>query len=156
NVSEAVALAGRDVRREPVALAAAWRGFGARAVVVTGGDVDASELARAAWAQDFLDSDHVRGWFGLTRMGTAHSHGRACVFSAAAAAALAHGFVAPDAVVLAKMATAEALRHAYAAGDGAGPVAPRAGFARFIANLPRLAPVPGAYAARAFKPLREP
>jgi hydroxymethylpyrimidine kinase/phosphomethylpyrimidine kinase/thiamine-phosphate diphosphorylase len=156
NVGEAVALAGPGVPRDPVALAAAWRGFGTRAVVVTGGDVDASALARAAWAQDYLDSDLVRGWFGLPRLGTAHDHGTGCVFAAAAAAAFAHGFVAAEAVVLAKMATAEALRHAYAAGDGAGPVAPRAGFARFIANLPQLAPVPGAFAARAFKPLREP
>jgi hydroxymethylpyrimidine kinase/phosphomethylpyrimidine kinase/thiamine-phosphate diphosphorylase len=154
NTGEAALLAGPLVRREPVALAAAWRRFGSRAVVVTGGDVDASELARAAWAQDYVDSDRVRGWFGLTRVGTPHNHGTGCVFSAAAAAAFAHGFVAADAVVLAKMATAEALRHAYAAGDGAGPVAPRAGFARFIANLPRMASAPGAFASHAFKPLR--
>jgi len=154
NVREAVALADHGVRHEPTALATAWRGFGANAVVVTGGDVDSGDLARAAWAQDYLDSDRVRGWFGLTRVGTPHNHGTGCVFSAAAAAAFAHGFVAADAVVLAKMATAEALRHAYAAGDGAGPVAPRAGFARFIANLPRLAAAPGAFASHAFKPLR--
>ena len=154
NLGEAIALAGHGVRREPTALATAWRGFGANAVVVTGGDVDSADLARAAWAQDYLDSDRVRGWFGITRVGTPHHHGTGCVFSAAAAAAFAHGFVAADAVVLAKMATTEALRHAYAAGGGAGPVAPRAGFARFIANLPRLAAAPGAFSSHAFRSLQ--
>ncbi len=157
NVAEARALVAQSHALEAPALARAWRTFGPRAVVVTGGDVDepsAHELellsgrrragapdARATQARDWLDSDHVlpaHGWVGLPRLAAPHHHGTGCVFASAAAAALARGFVAADAVVLAKMATTEALRHGYAAGAGAGPVAPRAGFALRAANLPTL------------------
>ena len=166
NVAEARALVPSSQLLKPEALARAWRGFGVRSVVVTGGDSDrlaedeiehlstarlASRLAeidaRAAWAHDWLDADHgprSRGWLASRRIETAHNHGTGCVFASAAAAALAHGFVAADAVVLAKMATSEGLRHAYAAGDGAGPVAPRAGFASRLDNLPALNPLPHA------------
>ncbi len=164
NVAEARALVPSSQLLDPVALARAWRGFGVRAVVVTGGDGDrldedevrhlsdtrlATRLAeiesRAAWAHDWLDAEHglrSRGWLAARRVDTAHDHGTGCVFASSAAAALAHGFVAADAVVLAKMATREGLRHAYAAGAGAGPVAPRAGFANRLDNLPALNPLP--------------
>jgi hydroxymethylpyrimidine kinase/phosphomethylpyrimidine kinase/thiamine-phosphate diphosphorylase len=172
NVAEARALVPTSQLLGPEALARAWRAFGARAVVVTGGDSDrlaedelehlsnvrlASRLAeidaRAAWAHDWLDAEHglrSRGWLASRRIETEHDHGTGCVFASAAAAALAHGFVAADAVVLAKMATCEGLRHAYAAGDGAGPVAPRAGFANRLANLPALNPLPNAPSRFAF------
>jgi len=175
NVAEARALVPSSQLLDPVALARAWRGFGVRAVVVTGGDSDrlaedeiehlsttrlASRLAeidaRAAWAHDWLDAEHglrCRGWLASRRIETEHDHGTGCVFASAAAAALAHGFVAADAVVLAKMATSEGLRHAYAAGDGAGPVAPRAGFANRLANLPALNPLPDAESRFAFPTL---
>ena len=175
NVAEARALVPSSQLLDPVALARAWRGFGVRAVVVTGGDSDrlaedeiehlstarlASRLAeidaRAAWAHDWLDAEHglrSRGWLASRRIETEHDHGTGCVFASAAAAALAHGFVAADAVVLAKMATSEGLRHAYAAGDGAGPVAPRAGFANRLANLPALNPLPDAESRFAFPTL---
>ena len=175
NVAEARALVPSSQLLGPVALARAWRGFGVRAVVVTGGDSDrlaedeiehlstarlASRLAeidaRAAWAHDWLDAEHglrSRGWLASRRIETEHDHGTGCVFASAAAAALAHGFVAADAVVLAKMATSEGLRHAYAAGDGAGPVAPRAGFANRLANLPVLNPLPDAESRFAFPTL---
>jgi len=177
NVAEARALVPSSQLLDPVALARAWRGFGVRAVVVTGGDSDrlaedeiehlstarlASRLAeidaRAAWAHDWLDAEHglrSRGWLASRRIETEHDHGTGCVFASAAAAALAHGFVAADAVVLAKMATSEGLRHAYAAGDGAGPVAPRAGFANRLANLPALNPLPDAESRFAFPTLPE-
>ncbi len=177
NVAEARALVPSSQLLAPVALARAWRGFGVRAVVVTGGDSDrlaedeiehlstarlASRLAeidaRAAWAHDWLDADHglrSRGWLASRRIETEHDHGTGCVFAAAAAAALAQGFVAADAVVLAKMATSEGLRHAYAAGDGAGPVAPRAGFASRLANLPALNPLPDADSRFAFPAMPE-
>ena len=172
NVAEARALVPSSQLLGPEALARAWRAFGARAVVVTGGDSDrlaedeiehlstarlASRLAeidaRAAWAHDWLDAEHglrSRGWLASRRIETEHDHGTGCVFASAAAAALAHGFVAADAVVLAKMATSEGLRHAYAAGDGAGPVAPRAGFACRLDNLPALNPLPHAPSRFAF------
>ena len=172
NVAEARALVPSSQLLGPEPLARAWRAFGVRAVVVTGGDSDrlaedelehlstarlASRLAeidaRAAWAHDWLDAEHglrSRGWLASRRVETAHDHGTGCVFASAAAAALAHGFVAADAVVLAKMATCEGLRHAYAAGGGAGPVAPRAGFASRLANLPVLNPLPDADSRFAF------
>jgi len=177
NVAEARALVPSSQLLDQVALARAWRGFGVRAVVVTGGDSDrlaedeiehlstarlASRLAeidaRAAWAHDWLDAEHglrSRGWLASRRIETEHDHGTGCVFASAAAAALAHGFVAADAVVLAKMATSEGLRHAYAAGDGAGPVAPRAGFASRLANLPALNPLPDAESRFAFSTMPE-
>jgi hydroxymethylpyrimidine kinase/phosphomethylpyrimidine kinase/thiamine-phosphate diphosphorylase len=63
-------------------------------------------------------------------------HGTGCTFASSAAAAMALNFVAGEAVVLAKMATTEALRRGYAAGQGAGPVRPQAGFTSRIENLP--------------------
>ncbi|HKX94522.1 MAG TPA: thiamine phosphate synthase, partial [Methylibium sp.] len=56
------------------------------------------------------------------RVDTPHHHGTGCTFASSAAAALALGFVAADALVLAKMVTLHALRHSHAAGAGAGPV----------------------------------
>jgi hydroxymethylpyrimidine kinase/phosphomethylpyrimidine kinase/thiamine-phosphate diphosphorylase len=177
NVAEARALVPSSQLLGPEALARAWRAFGVRAVAVTGGDSDrlaedeiaqlstarlASRLAeidaRAAWSHDWLDADHglrSRGWLASRRIETRHHHGTGCVFASAAAAALAHGFVAADAVVLAKMAASESLRHAYAAGDGAGPVAPRAGFASRLANLPVLDPLPDARSRFVFPALAE-
>jgi hydroxymethylpyrimidine kinase/phosphomethylpyrimidine kinase/thiamine-phosphate diphosphorylase len=177
NVAEARALVPSSQLLGPVPLARAWRSFGVRAVVVTGGDSDrlaedelehlstarlASRLAeieaRAAWSNDWLDAEHglrSRGWLASRRIETGHDHGTGCVFASAAAAAMAHGFVAADAVVLAKMATREGLRHAYAAGSGAGPVAPRAGFAGRLANLPLLDPLPDAEARFAFPAMPE-
>jgi hydroxymethylpyrimidine kinase/phosphomethylpyrimidine kinase/thiamine-phosphate diphosphorylase len=98
------------------------RAAGAGAACVTGGDV------RGALALDWVDTDHARGWLALPHRDTAHAHGTGCTFATGAAAALALGFVEADALVLAKMATAGALRAGYAAGQGAGPVAARAGF----------------------------
>ncbi len=175
NLAEARALVAHSQAFDAPALARAWRTFGPRAVVVTGGDVgepSAQELEllagrrraglldeislRAAFARDWLDSDHAmpaHGWVGSPRIDAPHNHGTGCVFASAAAAALAHGFVAADAVVLAKMATTEALRHGYAAGAGAGPVAPRAGFAARTLNLPTLTDQHAAPAASAFAAL---
>jgi hydroxymethylpyrimidine kinase / phosphomethylpyrimidine kinase / thiamine-phosphate diphosphorylase len=177
NVAEARALVPSSQLLGPVALARAWRAFGVRAVAVTGGDSDrlaedelehlsttrlASRLAeidaRAAWAHDWLDADHglrSRGWLASRRIETEHDHGTGCVFASSAAAALAHGFVAADAVVLAKMATCEGLRHAYPVGGGAGPVAPRAGFASRLDNLPVLDPLPDADSRFAFPTMPE-
>ena len=172
NVAEARALVPSSQLLAPDALARAWRAFGVRAVVVTGGDSDrlaedeiehlstarlASRLAeidaRAAWAHDWLDAEHglrSRGWLASRRIETEHDHGTGCVFASAAAAAMAHGFVAADAVVLAKMATSEGLRHGLATGKGAGRVAPRAGFASRLDNLPALNPLPHAPSRFAF------
>ena len=106
-------------------LAAKLRQYGLNAVCITGGDDAARQHAVAA---DWLDTPEAAGWLALPRQDTRHTHGTGCTFATSAAAALALGFVTADAIVLAKMATAWALRHGYAAGQGAGPVWARPGF----------------------------
>jgi hydroxymethylpyrimidine kinase/phosphomethylpyrimidine kinase/thiamine-phosphate diphosphorylase len=112
--------------------AKALREAGAGAVVITGGDESGEH------SEDYLSAPFAEGWLTLPRIATPHHHGTGCVFAASAAAALALGFVEADAVVLAKMATAEALRHGHAAGAGAGPVRPCQGFATHAENMPQL------------------
>jgi len=112
--------------------AAMLQALGARTVLVTGGDSGGDE------SRDWLQSPQAQGWLSLPRIATLHNHGTGCVFASALAAGLAHGFCAADAAVLAKMATAEALRQGYAAGAGAGPVRPQSGFALRPENLPTL------------------
>ncbi len=116
------------------ALAQALRAAGARAVAITGGD----SAQVAGWSLDWIDTPHARGWLALPRIASPHTHGTGCTFASSAAAALARGFVAADALVLAKMATAHALRHGHAAGQGAGPVAARPGYADQPALMPWL------------------
>lgn len=114
------------------ALARRLRAAGAQAVCITGGDgtdVDGQTI-------DWLSSDHAEGWLALPRVPTAHHHGTGCTFASSVAAALSLGFVPADAAVLAKMATTHALRHAYAAGQGAGPVHARTGFGDDATLLP--------------------
>lgn len=117
----------------------------ATSVVVTGGDAATAhgDPHRPPCCDDWLASPHASGWLSLPRVATPHHHGTGCTFASAAAAALALGFVPADAVVLAKMATAEGLRHAHAAGAGAGPLKPQPGFAQRLANLPTFS-LPGA------------
>lgn len=110
-------------------------------VVITGGD----EVQADGLACDWLQSPQATGWLSLPRVRTGHHHGTGCTFASTAAAALAGGYCVADAVVLAKMATTHALRHAYPAGQGAGPVAPQPDFAHHIANLPAFT-LPGATA----------
>ena len=117
------------------AAAHALRALGPAAVVVTGGD--ALTGLDGAHSLDFALTREASGWLALPRIATRHTHGTGCVFASSAAAALARGFVPIDATVLAKMATAEALRHGFAAGAGAGAVRPQPGFALRRENLPR-------------------
>jgi hydroxymethylpyrimidine kinase/phosphomethylpyrimidine kinase/thiamine-phosphate diphosphorylase len=98
---------------------------GAAAVCITGGDDAAHQHAVAA---DWLNASEAAGWLALPRLDTLHTHGTGCTFATSAAAALALGFVTADAVILAKIATAWALRHGYAAGQGSGPVWAQPGF----------------------------
>lgn len=112
--------------------AARLRALGAGAVCITGGD----SLDARDHVLDWLDSAQARGWLALPRVATRHNHGTGCTFASSAAAALSIGFIAADAVILAKMATAHALRCGHAAGGGAGPVRARPGFASDPSLLP--------------------
>jgi hydroxymethylpyrimidine kinase / phosphomethylpyrimidine kinase / thiamine-phosphate diphosphorylase len=110
--------------------ALALQALGCKTVIITGGD------AQGLNSEDYCVSPHAQGWLRLPRVATVHNHGTGCVFASSVAAVMARGFVSMDALVIAKMATTHALRHAYAAGQGAGPVRPRSDFAQHIENLP--------------------
>ena len=134
NQSEAVLLLGPQGSSTVPALAASLRALtGVQSVVITGGDARTPALS-----MDWIDTPHAQGWLSLPRVDTPHHHGTGCTFATAVAAALALGFVAADAAVLAKMATTHALRHARAVGAGAGPVVAHGGFGNDPSLLPRL------------------
>jgi hydroxymethylpyrimidine kinase/phosphomethylpyrimidine kinase/thiamine-phosphate diphosphorylase len=144
NRREAAALLGLpplQSRADAEQAAKALREAGAAAVAVTGGDDG------GACSDDYVDAPWASGWLSLPRIPTPHHHGTGCTFASSAAAALALGYVPVEAVVLAKMATSEALRHGYAAGAGAGPVRVREGFARNVLNLPGMPSGCGRFAA---------
>ncbi|WP_295853451.1 bifunctional hydroxymethylpyrimidine kinase/phosphomethylpyrimidine kinase [uncultured Xylophilus sp.] len=134
NRREALRLTGLDENTDSPTLARALRDAGAAAVVVTGGD----DRTGDGLARDWIDTPHAAGWLALPRIDTPHTHATGCTFAAAAAAAMARGFVAADAAVLGKMAATAALRHGHAAGQGAGPVKARAGFAADPSLMPQL------------------
>lgn len=116
------------------ALARALQVLGADTVCITGGDsadVDGRVL-------DWLASPHAAGWLASPRLAGEHRHGTGCTFASSLASALALGFAAADAAVLAKMATGQAIRHGYAAGGGAGPVQAQPGFAADPSLLPSM------------------
>jgi hydroxymethylpyrimidine kinase/phosphomethylpyrimidine kinase/thiamine-phosphate diphosphorylase len=143
NQNEAVVLLGGRGSNTVPALAATLQQLGAQAVVITGGDTATPHLSL-----DWLQTPHARGWLSLPRVDTAHHHGTGCTFATSLAAALARGFVAADAAVLAKMATTLALRRARAVGQGAGPVIPTPGFGSDPTLLPHLSlgeQAPGAW-----------
>jgi len=121
-------------------LASALQSLGPRAVFITGGDVEAiSQQATTAGHDlqhsiDWLQSPHAQGWLCAPRVSTPHHHGTGCTLASGVAAALALGHVEADACVLGKMLTHHALMHGHAAGQGAGPVSARAGFAAGLAH----------------------
>lgn len=128
---------GRGAPTEVPAQARALRALGCQAVVITGGDA-ALRQGHDRLSLDWLDTPQAGGWLSLPRERTTHHHGTGCTFASALAAALALGWVAADATVLAKMLTTFALRHARAVGRGAGPVIARPGFASEPSLLPQL------------------
>ena len=115
-------------------LARRLRALGAEAVCITGGD----SADVGAEVLDWVASAHAEGWLAAPRVATPNHHGTGCTYASSIAAALGLGFVPADAAVLAKMATAHALRHGRTAGGGAGPVQPRPGFASDPTLLPRM------------------
>lgn len=130
NRSEAARLTGAARAPEQ---ARALRRMGVGAACITGGDEP------GLLALDWLDAAHASGWLALARRPSRNNHGTGCCFATGLAAALARGFVAADATVIAKMLTASGLNAEVAApGAGAGPVRPRPDFMRDAGLLPAL------------------
>lgn len=152
NRAEAAALLGLrplQARQAVEQAAQALQSLGCQAVVITGGDSGGGS------SDDYAASALATGWLSLPRIAAPDHHGTGCVFASSAAAALARGFVATEAIVLAKMAASHALRHSYAAGEGAGPVRPRTGFGLESGNLPAWE-TPGQSNIGNFAPLADP
>lgn len=140
NYAEALWLLGlNEIRGSSSApeLAKAIRALGAQAVVITGGDE--AEFS-PDWADDWMDTPQVCGWLSSPRVYSTTTHGTGCTFTASAAAAMALGFCAADAIILAKMATTSAVQHGYAAGVGAGVTLIEPDFAGHADAIPFLQP----------------
>jgi hydroxymethylpyrimidine kinase/phosphomethylpyrimidine kinase/thiamine-phosphate diphosphorylase len=102
---------------------------------------------------DYADTPQASGWLGPSAAaGHPKSHPDAdAVFANAAAQALAKGFVAMEAIVLACMARNDALSQH----TGTGPVQPRPDFAQRSANLPHFS-LPRATTVSGFAALSDP
>ncbi|RTL43331.1 MAG: hypothetical protein EKK53_10545 [Burkholderiales bacterium] len=121
----------------PPAQAQALLSLGAAGVCITGGDEE------GVLSSDWLATPQARGWLTLPRRDARHNHGTGCCFATGLAAALARGFVAADATVIAKMLTTASLQAQPGfAGRGAGPVRPVPGFIQDRALLPALVDEP--------------
>lgn len=130
NQREAARLVGEG---KAPAQARALQALGARAACVTGGDAD------GPLALDWLATEHASGWLALPRRSAGNNHGTGCSFATALAAALARGFVAADAAVIAKMLTTSGLcNDVQPRGAGAAPVLPLPGFIVDASLLPAL------------------
>lgn len=134
NRAEAARLLGKVSPSNLPDIGRALQRAGARSLCITGGDDGPS----GGLALDWLSTPHASGWLAAPHVATPHTHGTGCSFASSTAAALALGFVATDALVLAKMATTQALADGDAAGAGAGPVRMQQGFALQPQRLPML------------------
>jgi hydroxymethylpyrimidine kinase/phosphomethylpyrimidine kinase/thiamine-phosphate diphosphorylase len=135
NHREAARLVGEGAAPEQ---AGALQALGVGSACITGGD-EGGPLAL-----DWLASSHACGWLALPRRDARNHHGTGCCFATALAAALARGFVAADAAIVAKMLTTSGLHAGDAPGAGAGPVRPAAGFIGDPGLLPALFDTPPA------------
>ena len=124
--SEAATLAGQPALDNPEAMtqaAARLRAAVCEAVVITGDEAD------------YADTPQACGWLSpavATASPQSQPPDAGSVFADAAAQALARGFVAMEAIVMACMARHDALSQH----TGTGPLQPRPDFAQRSANLP--------------------
>jgi hydroxymethylpyrimidine/phosphomethylpyrimidine kinase len=118
NIPEAERLTGLEIRTEADMRRAALaiREMGARAVLVKGGHLDASE------AVDVLDDAGEVQLFRAPRIETDATHGTGCTLAAAIAACLARGMNLPESVGAAKRFVTEAIRRSPLIGRGFSPV----------------------------------
>ena len=123
-----------DLLKEMPQLAKTLQQWGAKAVVITGGDIQKN----AAVVADWMETPQACGWLTQARIAQTFTHGTGCTFTASAAAALALDFCEADAIILAKMATGDAIRNGYHAGSGCGPAMVTPNFAMQSDLLPIL------------------
>ena len=116
NIAEAAVLSGLEIKGEEGMKAAAQklRELGARAVVITGGDLEKP-------VDVFYDGTTCTP-FGGKRVKSENTHGTGCAFSSAIAANLALGRQLDDAVMLAKAYVRKAIERGYPIGKGKGPL----------------------------------
>ncbi len=117
NIPEAESLAGVAIRnRDDMQQAAiVLHEMGTAAVLIKGGHLDGD-------AVDLLLDGGEWHEFAVPRIGTRHTHGTGCTFSAAITAGLAIGLPVADAVSRAKAFLTEAIRTNPGLGAGSGPV----------------------------------
>lgn len=134
NLDEAGALLGgrrMDTDEEIEAAARELGSLGPGTVIVKGGH-GAGELAR-----DCVLHEGRVFWLLSRRIDSANTHGTGCTFASSFASARAQRLSPLDAAVVAKMYVTAAIRSAYAAGSGAGPVS-QGGWPVSQADLPWL------------------
>jgi hydroxymethylpyrimidine/phosphomethylpyrimidine kinase len=119
NAEEAGVLLGRPVKTVEDAIEAApeLAKLGSRAVLVKGGHLDECEEA-----VDVLWEPSGISIFRAPRLDAKHTHGTGCTLSAAIAANLALGHSLKSAVDESRTYLRGAMEHAYAVGNGVGPV----------------------------------
>ncbi len=120
NVHEASVLTGMSVSTPDEMKAAARKlhAMGAKAVTITGGDL---EITRDLLSSDG-GGDDQQEFFSYERLQSQSTHGTGCAFATAVACRLALGSSLRDAVVQAKAYVTAAIRQAYPVGKGIGPV----------------------------------
>jgi hydroxymethylpyrimidine/phosphomethylpyrimidine kinase len=121
NLPEAAALLGdpeASDRRIMESQAIRLTALGPRCVLVKGGHLKGRE------SPDVLVAEGEVSWFEADRIETRNTHGTGCSLSSALAAELAKGLATPEAVRVAKVWLAEAVRTsgALSVGSGHGPV----------------------------------
>jgi hydroxymethylpyrimidine/phosphomethylpyrimidine kinase len=116
NTDEAEALLGTPVRtpQQMHEAAKSLRALGARAVVVTGGDLDP--------ALDVFYIDEAVEEFRSPKIRSQSTHGTGCAFASSIACNLALGKKMRDAVIEAKVFVQQSIERAYPIGKGIGPV----------------------------------
>ncbi|MEE8199713.1 MAG: bifunctional hydroxymethylpyrimidine kinase/phosphomethylpyrimidine kinase [Candidatus Acidoferrales bacterium] len=116
NIAEAETLSGVPIKSEDDMKAAAekLRQMGARAVVITGGELEKP-------LDIFYDGSAFTP-FGSDRVKSENTHGTGCTFSSAIAVNLVFGRQLADAVMLAKAYVAKAIEKGYSLGKGKGPL----------------------------------
>jgi hydroxymethylpyrimidine/phosphomethylpyrimidine kinase len=116
NVPEAEILAGIKIRSVADAVRAAEtiRKFGAKAVLVKGGDA----LFDEAEVHDVFLSEDFQTTFSSPRVNTRHTHGSGCALAAAICVGLARGWDLERAVAEARRFVHHAIEHAVPLGQG--------------------------------------